>query len=178
LYGILDGKVVSYLWAIVKLEHNARACSHDLTEYGDSMRGRLETRPEYRRRHIGSHTRAKMDKLLVELYGDQLKRVCGGALLTNAQMRKLVDKLTGGERIQRIRTRVNVTVILRNLFIYRLWEFDPATKERIGRTRTVVRLKVPDFLFSPRFKRLGFGPQSAPMSPVADPARKAEPAQS
>jgi GNAT superfamily N-acetyltransferase len=174
LYGIMDGKVVSYLWAVVKLDARSPGCAHDLIEVGDSMRGRLETRPEYRRQGIGIHTRAQIDPFLRQLYGDRVKRGCGAQILTNEPAHRLVEKLVGSQG-RSTGKEMHLTVILRNLYVYRIWDRDPATKERVGRGRLIVRLKVPDFLFSPRFKWLGLGPQPTPLL-AASPAAASEPA--
>ena len=168
LYGIVDGKVVSYSWAVAKLDERSPGCSHDLIEVGDAMRGRLETRHEYRRRGIGTHTRVETDKLLRRLYGDRLKRACGAGLVHNEPMHQLVQKLVGPERRRTPRHRMHLIVILRHLYLYRLWDLDPSTGEPVGRGRTIVRFKVPDFLFSPAFKRVGLGHQPVPM--LAAPA--------
>jgi GNAT superfamily N-acetyltransferase len=176
IYGIMDGKVVSYSWAVAKLDARSPGCSHDLIEVGDAMRGRLETRPEYRRRGIGTHSRVQTDKLLRQLYGDRVKRSCGAGLVHNEPMHQLVQKLRGPQpRRTTPRHEMHLMVFLRYLYVYRLWDVEPSTRRRLGRGRLIVRLKVPDFLFSPAFKWLGFGPQPTPLL-AANPAVASEPA--
>jgi GNAT superfamily N-acetyltransferase len=154
LYGIMDGKVVSHAWVVVKLDAQSPACSHDLLEAGEVMGGRAETRPEYRRRGIASHTRAHLHELLRQRYGDRLKRMWGSGLVTNEPMQELVLR----QDIIRCQ-ELHTVVILRYLYLYRVWDLLPNTSQRIGRGRLIVRIRVPDFLFSPPFKWLGLGPQ-------------------
>ena len=154
LYGIRDGKVVVYVWIVVKLDAWSPACWHDRLEVGEAMGGRIETRPEYRRQEIGIHARAQLHELVRQLYGDRLKQQWGVVLLENTPMQELAAQV--GSICCKEEHRV---VILGHLFLSRIWDLDPNTSQRIGRGRLTVCIKIPDFFFSPAFKWLGLGPQ-------------------
>jgi GNAT superfamily N-acetyltransferase len=170
LYGIMDGKVVSYIWAVAKPDTRSPGCSHDLIGVGEAMQGRLETRPEYRRRGIGSHSRARLRELLCQCYDDRVKRIWGAGLVHNEPMHKLVAKSRGGRRTHH--QEMHLVVVLRHLYLYRLWDLEPDAGQRIGSGRLFVRIRVPDFVFSSGFRWLGLGPQPAL---TANPAVASEP---
>ncbi len=154
MYGIRDGKVVVYVWMVVKLEDWSPACWHDPLDVGEAMGGRIETRSEYRRQEIGIHTRAQIHELVRQLYGDRVKQQWGVVLFENRPMQELAVQV--GSIRSKEEHRV---VILGHLFLSRVWHLVPNTSQRIGRGRLTVRIKIPDFLFSPAFKWLGLGPQ-------------------
>jgi hypothetical protein len=154
LYGIRDGKVVVYVWMVVKLDAWSPACWHDPLDVGEVMGGRIETRSEYRRQEIGIHARAQIHELLRQLYGDRLKQQWGTILFENIPMQELAAQV-GSIRCK----EEHLVVILGHLFLARVWHLVPNTSQRIGRGRLTIRIKIPDFLFSPAFKWLGLGPQ-------------------
>lgn len=154
LYGIMDGKVVVYVWMVVKLDAWSPACWHDPLDVGEAMGRRIETRPKYRRQQIGIHARAQIRELVRQLYGDRLKQQWGTVLLEHTPMQELAAQM-GSIRCK----EEHLVVILGHLFLSRVWDLVPNTRHRIGRGRLTVRIKVPDFLFSPTFKWLGLGPQ-------------------
>jgi len=154
LYGIRDGKVVVYVWMVVKLDAWSPACWHDPLDVGEAMGGRIETRSEYRRQEIGIHARAQIHELVRQLYGDRLKQQWGTILFENTPMQELAAQV-GSIRCK----EEHLVVILGHLFLSRVWDLVPNTSQRIGRGRLTVRIKIPDFLFSPAFKWLGLGPQ-------------------
>jgi GNAT superfamily N-acetyltransferase len=154
LYGIMNGQVVSYQWIVVKLNAWSPACWHDPIEVGEAMAGRLETRPAYRRHGIGLHSRAKMQDLVSQHCGGRVKQTWGATTLSNKPMQELVSHL-GFIRSKELHS----VVILGHLYLSRVWDLVPNTSKRVGRGRWIVRIKVPDFLFSPGFRWLGLRPQ-------------------
>nr|WP_290666698.1 GNAT family N-acetyltransferase [Ardenticatena sp.] len=141
LYAILNDDVVGYLWSVPKLHRWAPGCLHDVLEVDEVLGGRMEIRPDMRRRNIGMHARARLQQVLAESFGKKLRYTWGTVLVENTPMQRMVERL-GFIKHELMRTYV----ILGHLYIHLLWSLDE-TGAPIGRPRVVIRPKLPDIFF-------------------------------
>jgi len=149
IYAIEDGRVVGFLWLAINLGTQSSGCWHDLIDVGEAISSRAETRPEYARKLVSFHTHAELLELVRRLYGDRVIRIWGETPKENQEMQGLANALGC------IRTKEqHVLAFVSLLFIYRTWDLVPETATRTGRGRTTIRIRIPDFFYSPWFIRL------------------------
>ena len=148
LYALVDGRVVGFLWVAINLGTLSAGCWHDPVDVGEAMSSRAETRPGYGRNKVAFHTHAKMLELVRRLYGDRVTRIWGGTPTDNREMQGLASTL-GCICCK----EQHVLGIIGLLFMYCTWDLVPDTTLRSGRGRMTVRIRIPDFLYSPWFIR-------------------------
>lgn len=156
LYAISEDRVVGYLWLAINLGSIMTCFQHDLIDVGEAISARSETRPEYRRKKIASHAHAEMLELVRRTHGGRVKRIWGVTPTDNRKMQDLALTLNCVRSQQQ-----HIVAFLGLLFIYRSWDLVPDTTRRSGRGRITVRLRIPDFLYTPWCIRLWRRPCSS-----------------
>jgi RimJ/RimL family protein N-acetyltransferase len=154
VYVLVDGQVVHYGWAALKLPGQTLAHAHDPIEVGDALLHRGYTREEYRGRGLGTCAIAWLVQLLRERYRSRgLRRVCALVRADNPAPQHLFARL-GFQKKQQL----NMVRLLGTCFIYRGHELAPDGTAGSSSPATVrVRFKVPEILWDPRLPILHAG---------------------
>ncbi len=150
VYALSHGRVVGYVWGMVKKGNRVVCCSSLPIEVGDGVIRQTEVRKEYQQPDLGIWLREVLLKHLSENDAEaQARPIYEAVRVENTPVQKLLERL-GSDRSKQF----HLFRLSPWIFLYRSWQLEGEDKRIAGSGKWQLTVKVPGLVFDPLIQRI------------------------